>query len=84
MSFKRRKNTLFLGEKTAGYVTSIGGFKVNDPVYLYLSTGYGNDNTGQVYEQALVPDIYMNGPDSFNDIGHDKKVIAAMKWINKK
>jgi len=83
MSFKKRKNTIFLGEKTAGYVTSVGGFKVNAPVYLYLSTGYGRDRTGQIYEQALAPDIYITEPDSFNDIEHDKKVLEAMKWINK-
>jgi len=84
ISFKKRKNTIFLGEKTAGYVTSIAGFKVTDVVYLNLSTGYGRDKMGQIYEQALVPDISMNDPDSFNDIEHDKKVIAAIKLILKK
>jgi len=83
MSFQKRKNTIFLGENTAGYVTSVGGFKVNDPVYLYLSTGYGQDKAGQTYERSLVPEIRIIEPDSFNDIPHDKKLLAAMRWINR-
>jgi carboxyl-terminal processing protease len=84
ISFKKRENTVFIGSNTAGYITSTQGFKINDGVSLLLSTGYGKDRQGQVYEQALTPDIYSNEPDSFNDIRNDKKVLAAMKWIKGK
>ena len=81
MSFKGRTNTIFLGEKTAGYVTSTKGFKVNDAVYLLISTCYGKDRNGRVYSQALSPDIVLNDEDSFNNIDHDKKVMRASEWI---
>ena len=81
MSFKKRENTIFIGSNTAGYITTTMGFKINDAVWLLLSTGYGRDRKGQVYEQALSPDIFSNEPDSFNDIKNDKKVLAAAKWI---
>lgn len=81
MAFKGRNNTLFLGKETAGYVTAVGGFPVNEAAYLYLSTGYGMDRLGKVYKQAIKPDVVMDSPDSFNDIGADKKVQAAIAWI---
>ena len=84
ISFKKRKNTIFIGTETAGYITSTKGFKINDAVSLLLSTGYGRDRTGKIYDQALSPDIYINEPDSFNDIKNDKKVLAAVKWIKAK
>lgn len=84
MAFKKRKNTVFIGTETAGYVTATRGFPINDAVTLLLSTGYGRDRTGQVYNQAISPDIFMEDPDSFNDIKNDNKVLSAVKWINAK
>jgi hypothetical protein len=84
MAFKERENTIFIGAETAGYITSTRGFVINDAVTLLLSTGYGRDRTGKVYDKALSPDIRMNEPDSFNDIKNDKKVLAGVKWIKEK
>lgn len=81
MSFKGRNNTIFIGTKTAGYITSTKGFEVNNAVYLLISTCYGKDRKGHIYKQALSPDIYSTDEDSFNDIEHDKKVIKASKWV---
>ena len=81
ISFKGRSNTIFLGEKTAGYVTATKGFKINDAVYLLISTSYGKDRKGRVYSEVLSPDILSNDEDSFNDIDHDKKVVRASQWI---
>ena len=84
MAFKKRKNTLFLGTATAGYVTTTKGFKINDAVTLLLSTGYGRDRGGEIYYHALYPDIFSKAPDSFNDIRNDEKVQAAAKWLKAK
>jgi C-terminal processing protease CtpA/Prc len=81
MAFKGRKNTVLIGTETAGYITAVGGFPVNDAAYMYLSTGYGADRNGQVYKEAIRPDVTVDSPDSFNDIGNDKKVRAAVNWI---
>jgi carboxyl-terminal processing protease len=84
ISLKERKNTVFIGSNTAGYITATKGFKINDAVSILLSTSYGRDRTGKVYDQAISPDIFINEPDSFNDIKSDKKVMAAIKWIKSK
>ena len=81
MSFKGRENTYFLGNETAGYITAVGGFPINNAAYIYLSTGYGVDRLGNVYKEAIRPDLQDDSPDSFNDIRNDKKVQAAIKWI---
>lgn len=81
MAFKGRSNTMFIGNNTAGYITSTQGFPINDSLFLLLSTTYGKDSKGRVYKEALKPDMVSNEPDSFNDIEHDKKVLAAVKWI---
>jgi C-terminal processing protease CtpA/Prc len=81
ISFKKRKNTVFIGSNTAGYVTSTVGFEIGEAVTLLLATGYGRDREGQIYEHPLSPDIYLKEPGSFNDIKNDKIVLAAIKWI---
>jgi len=84
IAFKKRKNTIFIGTETAGYITATKGFVINDAVTLLLSTGYGKDRTGEIYDHAIKPDLYVNEPDSFNDINNDKKVLIAAKWIGTK
>jgi len=84
MAFKERKNTIFIGDETAGYITVNQGFPINDAVSLLLAVGYGTDRTGRVYKAALVADIINREPDNFNNIKSDKKVLAAMKWITDK
>lgn len=83
MAFKKRKNTVFIGTETAGYITATKGFKINDAVTLLLSAGYGRDRTGQIYDRAITPDIYVKEPDSFNNITNDKKVSVAAKWVER-
>lgn len=81
MTFKGRKNTVFVGETTGGYVTTITGYPLTKNAYIYLSTGYSADRTGHVYTEALKPDIPVSGPDKFNNLKQDAKIAAAAKWI---
>jgi C-terminal processing protease CtpA/Prc len=81
MPFKGRKNTVFLGSETAGYVTVIQGLPVSDSAYMLISVGYGADRNGKIYKDAIRPDIPFASPDSFNDIRNDEKVKAAEKWL---
>ena len=82
MAFKGRKNTVVVGTATAGYVTAVGGFPINEAAYMYISTGYGRDRNGHIYKDAIKPDIFNDSPDSFNDIPRDKKVLTAVKWLS--
>jgi len=81
MPFKTRPHTLLMGTETAGYITSVAGFPINDAAQINLSTGYGADKNGNVYKQALQPDIILTGEDSFNNLAKDLKVKAAVKWL---
>ncbi len=83
MTFKGRPNTILLGATTAGYVTVNNGFQISDSAAMNLSIGYGADRNGTVYTEALRPDIFIDGPDSFNDLANDVKVKAAIKWLKK-
>jgi len=81
MTFKPRKKTILLGSKTAGYVTTIKGVDIGKSSHLNYSAGYGVDKNGKSYLNAIDPDITLDGVDSFNDIGNDLKVKAAVNWL---
>ena len=83
IALKGRKKTIFLGTETAGYVTATEGFSINQDAYLLLSTGYGADQQGRVYKNALKPDIQLKSIDKFNDVTLDEKVQTAMNWIQR-
>jgi carboxyl-terminal processing protease len=83
IAFKGRKKTILLGSTTAGYITSVAGFLINDYTNELLSTGYGADRNGKLYKEALQPDIPLEAVDKFNDIENDEKVKAAVEWLKK-
>jgi C-terminal processing protease CtpA/Prc len=83
MAFKGRKNTILLGETTAGFVTVNAGFQVTPETFINLSVGYGADRNGHVYTEAITPDILFTSVDQFNNIKSDAKVKAAVDWLKK-
>jgi carboxyl-terminal processing protease len=83
MTFKGRQKTILLGAPTAGYITSVAEFPINDNAYMLLSTGYGADRNGTIYRGPLQPDVFFDGVDNFNNIEKDEKVKAAIQWLEK-
>jgi carboxyl-terminal processing protease len=84
IAFKGRKNTILIGEKTAGYITGTEGYTLESVrSYMLLSTTYGADRDGKLYKTAITPDITISTPDKFNDIPNDEKVKDAINWIKK-
>jgi hypothetical protein len=83
IAFKGRPKTVLLGSPTAGYITGIQEFTINNTASVLLSTSYGVDRNGIAYKEAITPDIPFMSEDSFNDIPHDAKVGAAVKWLRK-
>jgi C-terminal processing protease CtpA/Prc len=81
VSFKGRRNTILLGTPTAGYVTAVAGFSINDTAFMNLAVGYSADRNGNIYREAIQPDMAQTSPDSFNDIVNDEKVKAAEQWL---
>ena len=81
MAFKGRPKTILLGAVTAGYITINNGFQISDTAFMNLSVGYGADKYGKLYTEAIKPDIYVDAPDSFNNLENDSKIQAALKWL---
>jgi carboxyl-terminal processing protease len=82
ISFKGRKNTVFIGDSTAnGYTTGNDYFSYGSNLFLNLSTSFSIDRNKKVYKLSVPPDIFIRGEDDFNNIENDKKVKAAMKWL---
>lgn len=81
IAFKGRAKTILVGTETAGFVTGVAGFPINDAAYILLSTSYGRDRKGVMYISAFKPDILVSSTDSFNTIEQDEKVKQAVEWL---
>lgn len=82
IAFKGRKNTLFIGERTAGYTTLVGEFNLGKG-YLGLSSSFLSDRNGIVYDKFVEPDVLIVDGDDFENIKNDAKVEAALEWLKK-
>ena len=78
-----RKNTILIGENSAGYTTANEGFEVNATAGLNLAVDYDADRNGKVYKDFVRPHVFLEGGDNFNDITQDLKVISAIKWLKR-
>jgi carboxyl-terminal processing protease len=82
ISFKGRKNTIFIGDSTAsGYTTGNDYYSFGSNLVLNLSTAFSIDRNKKVYKSSVPPDIFIKGGDDFTDIEKDKKVNTALKWL---
>ncbi len=82
-SFIGRPNTTVLGVPTQSLTTGLGRHKINDYAEIAIAGTYMKDRNGKVYKTAIQPDIYMDTVNKMNDIPHDEKVLAAVKWLTK-
>jgi carboxyl-terminal processing protease len=78
-----RKNTVLIGENSAGFTTGNKGFKINEYAGLNLAVDFDKDRTGKVYKSYVAPTILINGGDNFENLSEDLKVISAIKWLQK-
>lgn len=80
--FVGRKNTVLIGEATAGYTTANDGFRLPGGDYgMVLAVGYLRDRYGNVYHENVKPNITVTAGDDFFNRENDKKIQAAMNWI---
>jgi carboxyl-terminal processing protease len=81
VAFKKRPHTIQVGDTTGGLVTNNHYYQVAGDTYLNLSVGYFADREGTVYKTGIQPDIYLRGDDDFTNTTDDKKVKAALAWL---
>ena len=80
-----RKNTMLIGENTAGYVTANNGFLLpGNNNGIVIGESYTKDKTGKVYLDDVVPGVRLIGGDDFTNLLNDKKIAAAINWISGK
>lgn len=83
MSFKGRKNTLFIGEPTYGFTTGNDKRDLPFGVYMAMTVSYDCDRNGKFYDK-IIPDILLSKQDNFDNLLLDKNIMEAIKWMNKK
>ena len=80
-----RKNTMLIGENTAGYVTANNGFLLpGNNNGIVIGESYTKDKTGKVYLDDVVPGVRVIGGDDFINLLNDKKIAAAINWLSGK
>lgn len=82
LGFTTRRNTVLIGERTAGYTSGNNGFflpgKNNGIV---VAEDYAVDKEGNVYTDGIPPSIEVQGGDDFFNRDADKKIQAAINWL---
>lgn len=82
-SFVGRSRTIFVGEPTGGYTTTNNGFLLHGDDYgMVLAVDHLRDRYANIYYDDVKPDIRIIGGDDFFNRESDKKIQAAMKWID--
>lgn len=83
ITFKGRPNTLFIGEKTAGYTTANDSFQLFG-VQVIMATSAEADRSGVPYYQNVQPDREVIAGDNFTNLSQDAKIAAALQWLKGK
>lgn len=79
-----RKNSMLIGENTAGYVTGNNGFLLpgkNNGIV--IGESYTKDKNGRIYLEDVAPVIKVTGGDDFSNLMNDKKITTAINWLSK-
>jgi C-terminal processing protease CtpA/Prc len=77
-----RKNTILIGENTAGYTTGNNGFLLpGTDNGIVIGESYTRDKAGKIYLGEVSPSIYVIGGDNFIDFTKDIKIQSALKWL---
>lgn len=84
IAFTGRKKTTLIGEATGGYTTANNGFLLAGEHYgMVLAVDYMTDRSGKPYYDDVKPDIEIKGGDDFFNRPNDKKIQAAISWLEK-
>ncbi len=82
IAFKKRPNTIFIGEPTAdGYTSSNGYFQFAPNLNLNFATHYVADRNITIYKTNVNPDFTIYRGDDFDHLMQDEKIKAAIQWL---
>lgn len=83
ISFKGRKNTIFIGQETYGATTSNIKRDLPFGAFMALTTGIDCDKYGTPHKK-IKPDISIAKGDNFDNLLQDKNIIEAIQYFKGK
>lgn len=83
LGFRGRSNTIVIGEESYGSTTANDLFELPFNTKAAITLSYGTDRKGD-YTPTIVPDISIVKEANFEDLGKDKNVLEAIKFIDSK
>jgi len=84
VAFKGRKHTRFIGEPTAGRaIRNTAHWIVPGQVEIFIGETMPADRKHRCYRRSLTPDEWVPGGDDLTVEEEDKKIQAAVKWLDR-
>ncbi|NVJ47377.1 MAG: S41 family peptidase [Cytophagia bacterium] len=80
LAVSKRPNTYFIGEQTAGFMTSNELIRLPQEVFLLLAHAHEANSDGELVNK-ITPDLEMIEGDSFSNLLEDTKVQKAISWL---
>lgn len=82
LAFVGRPGATSVGESTArGYATVTAPFEIDPSLSLTLAVGFMTDRTGRACGDRVEPEHRNAGPDDFDALERDAKVLAAIRLL---
>ncbi|WP_294250717.1 S41 family peptidase [uncultured Chryseobacterium sp.] len=82
LAFKGRPGTVFIGEKTLGYLTGNGMVKLPYGFEMALTNSYDGDREG-VYYERITPDLPVAAQDHFDNLLEDQNIREAIQFFSR-
>lgn len=84
--FKERKNTIFIGEATGGYVTETNWQPISEDLFMSIAVSRYMDRTGKIYYVDIQPDVEIDlgaPPEKLDAKMINEDIEAAIDWLKK-
>ena len=81
LAFRGRKNTCFIGQRTAGLAESGTVWNLSDGATLTVPTALQFDRNGEAYPEGVEPDLEVSNPKTVVSPADDPVIVAAEGWL---
>lgn len=82
LAFRGHPHTYSIGEPTQGVPTANGHQRLSDGALIVLTTAFGVDRLGQVYDSSLSPDYFIRTDWTQLGTANDPVLQAAIQWLH--
>ena len=82
IALRAAKRTRTFGEPTVSFTTGVEIIDLGNGLLFLYSAAFPVDVHHTAYRERVTPQVIMEGGDNFLDLAGDRKIIAAMKWLD--